>query len=141
MNISFQKFIVWRYETLSPTQRVLTEPYEFKINNETYVITKGFWTDSASIPRVAWSIIGSPFSGKYVCGALVHDVLYNAQPIDIERDDADNIFYQIMLESGVGHLKAWLMYHAVRMFGNSIWENKTMKQLEGASKHLIVGGR
>ena len=138
MKISFQKHITWRYCLSTSKRRVLTEPYEFSVNGTRYVILEGFWSDSASIPRLAWSLIGSPFTGRYVCPSLIHDCLYACQPMDIDREDADNIFYQAMLDSGVGHLKAWLMYHAVRVFGGFAWDKKTSMQIIGASKHLLV---
>ena len=40
------------------------------------VVPKGYITDGASIPKVAWSIIGSPISRPYLYPAIGHDFRY-----------------------------------------------------------------
>src|SRR3954451_307848 len=35
---------------------------------------KGYRTDGASIPWPLWSFVGSPFTGRYVKAAIIHDV-------------------------------------------------------------------
>ena len=41
------------------------------------IVPQGFWTDGASIPRFAWSIVGTPFESDYLQGAVLHDWLYH----------------------------------------------------------------
>ena len=63
------------------------------------VVPVGFKTDGASIPRGFWWLIGSPFTGKYLRAALVHDYLYSVQITD--RGVADRIMERGMRDDGV----------------------------------------
>ncbi|WOB06485.1 DUF1353 domain-containing protein [Piscinibacter gummiphilus] len=80
-----------------------------------WVVPELFTTDGASIPRFLWSLIGSPFTGKYRLPAVAHDAAY--QVVGQPKADADRMFHEAMLEQGVGRVKAWAMYSAVRLFG------------------------
>lgn len=44
-------------------------------NGAMWTAPKGTLTDGASIPTALWSIIGSPFTGKYLNAAIIHDLL------------------------------------------------------------------
>lgn len=86
----------------------------------------GMVFDGASIPRIAWRFIGSPFVGKYRRAAVVHDQYYKyglgQEPLPDgssirPREDVDQVFYDIMILDGVRKWKAKLMYRTVRMFG------------------------
>ena len=90
-----------------------------------YKVPTGFVTDGASIPRFFWSFIGSPFTGKYVEVAILHDYLYSGVE-DISFKEANKIFYKGMLKAGVNPIKAYLMYKAVCLFGK--------KRFKGAKK-------
>jgi hypothetical protein len=71
--------------------------------------------DGASIPRIAWSLIGGPFEGKYRNASVLHDVAC------VERKrfwpDVHRMFFFAMLASGVSQVKAKIMYAAVYHFG------------------------
>lgn len=92
-----------------------------------YVDTDGFiWTaeegaiiNGASIPRVLWSVMGSPFVGFYREPSAMHDAYYKSRIMD--KYDVDKMFYEAMQENGVSHIKADLMYQAVKMTGAD-WE-------------------
>lgn len=75
----------------------------------------GSVTDGASIPKVAWSIIGGPFEGPYRFAAVIHDVACTERKR--KWQDVDLAFYTAMLASGVDHAKAKVMYGAVYHFG------------------------
>lgn len=119
---------------------------EFKLNGDFvcsflfkgyyYEITikKGFIYDGASIPKFAWSILGSPFTGLYLEAATVHDAIYYAV-WKYGRKLADEIFLFIMLEMGVPRAKAYTMYKTVRMGGSSSFKKR--KNID-VSKFLIV---
>jgi len=97
----------------------LLAPLVYKATTKTEVIhinvKEGFVYDSASIPRIFWSLIGSPFSGKYRLAAAVHDALYATNYVS--RKKADDMFYNIMRADGVSLWKASLMYTAVLASG------------------------
>ncbi|SFP60235.1 DUF1353 domain-containing protein [Hydrogenimonas thermophila] len=81
-----------------------------------YEVPAGFVTDGASIPRIFWSVVGSPFTGKYVEVAVLHDYLYSGAE-DVSFKEANRIFYKGMRKAGVNRAKAYLMYKAVSLFG------------------------
>lgn len=71
--------------------------------------------DGASIPQVFWSLIGGPFEGRYRNASIVHDYYCDRQ-VQPWRD-THRIFYEAMVCSGVGLLRAKVMYYAVYRFG------------------------
>jgi uncharacterized protein YraI len=75
----------------------------------------GAVTDGASIPQAFWSIIGSPFSGKYRLAAVIHDHFCATK--HRKWKDTHDAFYETMLASGEGKKKALLMWAAVYRFG------------------------
>ena len=94
----------------------LISPFSYTTKTaETIVVPPGFQTDGASIPRLFWRFIGSPFTGKYICAAIIHDYLcVLASERKYSRKRADEIFMEGMKESGVSWWKRKLMYRAVR---------------------------
>ena len=86
-------------------------------------IPKGFLTDFASIPRVFWTFIGSPASGKARKAAVCHDFLYRfGKELGIKRKKADDIFLELMKEDRVGYFTRYTMYWAVRAGGGGSYD-------------------
>src|SRR5947208_3256935 len=50
--------------------------YRVGESNDSIVVPMGFVTDFASIPRFAWTLVGSPTGSGYALPAVVHDFLY-----------------------------------------------------------------
>jgi lysozyme family protein len=71
--------------------------------------------DGASIPRVFWSLIGGPFEGRYRNASVVHDYFCDVQTRAWQ--ETHRVFYEAMLCSGVGTIRAKTMYYAVYRFG------------------------
>ena len=109
----------------------LLEEINYKVTTKAEIIhisvKEGFEYDGASIPPIFWSLIGSPFSGKYRMAALIHDALYASNYTT--KKIADDIFYNMMINEGVAKWKAALMYTSVFVFGWSVYE-KTIEQME-----------
>jgi hypothetical protein len=74
----------------------------FRRSNILVVASPGFIWDGASIPRAAWSFIGSPFRGRYQQAALVHDILY-----EMHDGTDENTARQMWLAVRVGGSHAW----------------------------------
>lgn len=87
------------------------------------IIKKDFITDLASIPRLLWRIL-PPF-GNYTNAAVLHDFLYFTAIFD--RETCDEIFYLSMKKDGVKRWKSYLMYKAVRYFGESYFNGEKDK--------------
>jgi hypothetical protein len=75
----------------------------------------GSLVDGASIPRVLWSVVGSPFTGDYVYASIVHDVACHVRSRPWR--DTHYMFYLACLAGGTRRGRAKLMYLAVRNFG------------------------
>lgn len=84
-------------------------------------VKRGFDFDGASIPKAFWSVIGNPLTGDYKIAALIHDALYSSQ--ELPKELCDNIFLEIMRLHGVGYIKRYSMYNAVKVFGSLSWNS------------------
>jgi hypothetical protein len=98
----------------------LVEGFEYHIGslntNIVIEVPAGFVTDYASIPRIFQNIIST--YGQHGKAAVIHDYLYQmVRENRFNRAIADAIFYEAMGVLGVGFIKRYIMYLAVRCFG------------------------
>lgn len=84
-------------------------------------VPAGFVCDGASIPRAAWSIIGSPFD-EFLEECVIHDYLYSAQNDGYTRAESDEILKELMWNSGIHRWKIAAFHLAVRLFGASSYK-------------------
>jgi len=75
--------------------------------------------DGASIPRVFWTIDGSPYTGNYRRASVLHDVACQ-QHMRTSRE-VHRMFYEAMVCDGVEPGEALRKYTAVRLFG-PMWD-------------------
>lgn len=105
----------------------LLRPFTFHRlhKQEDITVPAGFDCDGASIPRLLWTLVGSPMTGRYRDAAIIHDWLYHQSRrwprAKRSRKDADRVFYEAMRANGVGYERAHIMYWAVRLFAGSRW--------------------
>lgn len=103
-------------------QMRILEPFAYIAQSGTrWDVPEGSIVDGASIPRFAWTMIGGPFEGSYREASVIHDVacVEKTRP----WQDVHAVFYEAMRASGVGPIKAKVMYAAVYHFGPR-WEHK-----------------
>lgn len=81
-------------------------------------VPRGFDTDGASIPPIINELWKE--GGKKMRAAVVHDWLYRYHPVS--KRQADMVFLEAMKVVGVGLIKRYLMYYAVRLFGGFSWK-------------------
>ena len=107
--------------------------YTFKTfwKHFTVYIKKGFEFDGASIPRL-FHIIGTPMWTDTLPWALFHDYLYRKQYVT--REQADQCFNELMIETKVRFIKRNLFYLWVRIWGWVAWK-KNKKTLQKNKKH------
>lgn len=99
--------------SISPHNRKLyklNHSHTFIFNDARITIPKGFTTDGASIPKAVWSIIGSPFTPRFIEAAIVHDFCCVNQ---FDGDGRDILFYETLIRNGVKTWRAKAMYWAV----------------------------
>jgi hypothetical protein len=66
-------------------------------------------TDLASVPPLFWWLFAS--YGAHTRAAIIHDQLYDAPNGDV--DEANHVFRDALLESGVPFLRRWIMWVGV----------------------------
>jgi len=80
-------------------------------------VDAGFRTDLATIPFPLTAI--APRYGAYNRAAIVHDFLYATKgrvgDQQLTRKEADQVFYDIMIEDGVPRWKAYTFWLSVRV--------------------------
>lgn len=86
------------------------------------VVPSGFVWDGASVPSAFRWLIGQPSATEFQLASLVHDYLYWSHKAT--RQDADEIFHQLLLRAGCPAWKAALMYRAVRVGAQSNYDNR-----------------
>lgn len=96
----------------------LVAPIVVKTDRVEVTVPAGTRLDFASVPRIFWPLI--PRDGLLALASAVHDYLYLTHAVP--REDADMIFRELMEFSGVGALKTWVVWKAVRVFGEGPWE-------------------
>jgi len=103
---------------------------DFTYENDKYKITlkRGFVTNGASIPKIFWSILSSPFDGPIIYAACVHDGLYTKRTLP--RKECDKLLIEMARENGYSKIKSFLVYNAVRIFGGSHWHKNSESQKE-----------
>jgi hypothetical protein len=84
-------------------------------NGMVWIAPKGSKIDGASIPRIAWSVVGGPYSALYRDASIVHDVACREKRKTWEV--VHLMFYYAMRASGVDEVLAKIMYTAVYFFG------------------------
>jgi hypothetical protein len=73
--------------------------------------------NGASIPRILWSLAGSPYTGDYRRASVLHDVACQDQTEPSKA--VHRMFYDAMVCDGVSEAEAVEFYAAVRLFGPS----------------------
>ena len=102
----------------------LQEDLSVTWHEKNVTVPAGFKCDGASIPRFLWSSVSPAIDPRTLRGAVVHDYLYRTAPENWNRKEADDLFYDLIREDGLGWWKSQKAYWGVRMFGSSSWSRK-----------------
>ena len=81
---------------------------------------KGWVVDGASIPRLLWTLVGSPFTGGYRRASVVHDYYCDTKTESWQA--VHKMFYWASLAGGVGLAEAKILYAGVYA-GGPRWKN------------------
>jgi len=99
------------------TMRLLAEFVFVDSTGHRWTAVPGDTVDGASIPRMLWSVVGSPFIGDYRRASVLHDVA--CQRRDRPSKDVHRMFYEAM-RAVSNHASTALKFRtAVRLFGPS----------------------
>jgi hypothetical protein len=111
-------YFIGRVEThwleKEPRKMRLSEDFSFiDANGVKWTAPAGAVIDGASIPRMFWYFIGSPFNGNYRRASVIHDVYCVTQTRPHEQ--VHRMFYEAIRADGVGKIKAKAMYLALKI--------------------------
>jgi len=104
---------------------ILDAPFSCKVwrndkaDVEVITVPNGFVTDLASVPRIPGAYL--LFNGRARRSAIVHDYLYATQA---GKAFADDVFHAAMRAEGVGFFIRSVMFTAVHLFGQAIYDGK-----------------
>ena len=113
--------ILCSYDVGTPQVWLLEKEYKRRLpGGEIICVPDGFEWDGASVPRLLWPIAGR--WGRFSGAALIHDWIYTVKD-PYSRNEADAVFFDLMIEDGVGRIRANVMWTAVRVYGGSVWRN------------------
>lgn len=90
-------------------------------NGERVRVPRGFESDGASVPRLFWRLIFPTIDPKALRASIAHDYIYRTHPEGWCKEDADEMFYDLLVEDGVPKWRAWIAYQAVSIFGWYAW--------------------
>ncbi len=79
----------------------------------TVTIRKGQLTDLASIPWFARWLYAR--SGPHKDAAIIHDIMLQQQKYT--RKQADQVFKEALIDSGISRINTTVLYAAVRLYG------------------------
>ena len=102
--------------------RIFKMEFEFKGFKYNIDILPNFEYDGSSIPKIVWSLIGSPFTGMYLEAATFHDAWYVCK-CKFGRKLGDEIFKYIMDQMDVSFLKSNIKHKGVRLGGSKAWDS------------------
>jgi hypothetical protein len=106
---------------------------QFDINTEYLELTftgglfiaKGYAWDGASGPTFD--------TLSFIRGSLVHDALYQLMRLGLLeqywREEADKLLRDMCREDGMGRVRAWYVYRAVRQFGGDAASPENVRQV------------
>jgi len=98
----------------------LMEEFRYETKKRgTIVVPKGYVTDGASVPRGLWNLF--PPNGKYLEAAVVHDYIYTDLCSVYTKEEADNIFVDVMEELGIAYWRRQAMWLGVHLGGKGNW--------------------
>ena len=112
----------------------VTEPLAWNDHISIIQVNPKFDFDGASVPQALWSFGLSPMTGGYQRSACLHDALYASEYFD--RKVCDKLFLEAMESEGVGYMKRYSMYYAVRSFGWTVWKSHKKEEVNAYRKFI-----
>lgn len=77
--------------------------------------------DGASIPRIAWSIVGHPLQQEFRWPSYWHDRLCEQSTLWADRRLADAVLLVLLELYGVAYWRRTAMWAAVRLYAWAVW--------------------
>ena len=100
---------------------IMMTPIKFEHKGVVYVVPEGFRSDGMSINRIFWRMLSPKLDFKTLVPSVIHDWCYSTGVIS--RKEADELYYDLLVENGFGKIKSRLVYWGVRLGGGSHYNN------------------
>lgn len=94
-------------------------------------VPAGFKSDGASVPRIFWRLVFPSSDTTALRAAFAHDYIYRTHPEGWTKEEADQMFYDLLVNDGVPKWRAWMAYKAVDWFGQSAWNDGGVRDVKG----------
>jgi hypothetical protein len=104
----------------------IIEDYTFEWKGVKYTIEAPFVIDGASIPRLLWPVITSPFHPRIVTGGGVHDFIFRSPHINIPFPDANLLLKHIITDHGLKYWKCKAVHKAVALCGKKHYQERVI---------------
>jgi len=101
-------------------------------NGKKWIAPIGSHINGASIPRPLWSTVGSPYTDDYRRASIIHDVACDDP--EVNRKDADVMFYYACLAGGCSLAQAKLLYAGVRI---GAWANNIFSLFTFSANRML----
>lgn len=111
----------------------LLEPFTYtdRMFHE-WTAPRGSVLDGASIPRAFWTLVGSPYRGKYRYASIIHD--YHCVAREEPWDSVHYMFYGACMAAGTSHTHARILYYAVLHFGPRWTNQRGLGRVDSSAK-------
>ncbi|MEM8499906.1 MAG: DUF1353 domain-containing protein [Pseudomonadota bacterium] len=107
------------YREMGKHRWQLTKPLIWDDGSIRIQVPRGYITDFASIPPIFWPVL--PKHARYSPAAVIHDWIYSDFHGRYTKEEADQLFYDALINLGVRKQRAWAMHKAVKLFGKGNW--------------------
>ena len=133
---SFQGDVVVKWLDDGRTMELLQD-FSFRDSKgKTWKAPAGSIVDGASIPKILWSVVGSPFAGQYRRASVLHDVACRERTRPWKK--VHKMFYEAMLADNTPKPKAKQMYNGVMLFGPRWDKGGNLLKIELNSDELYL---
>ena len=93
------------------------KPWEVRLNGQVWMVQAGYSSNGITCPAELKAALGDGVEHPETWAAVFHDWLFT-QP-GVSREQADRLFYDLLIAYGVPTPKASLMYTTVRAYSFS----------------------
>jgi len=108
--------VTWLCDKPKFRKMITREEFSFiDSNNKLWSVPSQTIIDGASIPRLFWRLIGSPYTGAYRRPSVLHDyycVIKNESYKKVHK-----MFYDACICEGYNNNLAWMLYQCLLKFG------------------------
>jgi hypothetical protein len=132
----FKGDVIVKWRADGRTMKLLEDFSFIDARGTTWQAPAGSIVDGASIPRILWPLVGTPFAGKYRRASVLHDIACQERTRPWKK--VHKMFYQAMRADKTPKSTAKQFYQAVQLFGPRWDKNGNLLRIEIDSDELYL---